>query len=71
MERELRYDVVVAGGGSAGVAAAVGARMAGAGTLLLERSPYLGGQATHSLVPAYCGFCTNGENWTQVACPPR
>lgn len=66
MERELRYDVVVAGGGSAGVAAAVGARRAGAGTLLLERSPYLGGQATHSLVPAYCGFCTNGENWTQV-----
>lgn len=66
MERELRYDVVVAGGGSAGVAAAIGARRAGAGTLLLERSPYLGGQATHSLVPAYCGFCTNGENWTQV-----
>lgn len=66
MDRELRYDIVVAGGGSAGVAAAIGACQAGAKTLLLERSPYLGGQATHSLVPAYCGFCTNGENWMQV-----
>lgn len=61
-----RYDVVVVGGGSAGVAAAIGARQAGAKTLLLERNPYFGGQATHSLVPAYCGFCTNGENWSQV-----
>ncbi|WP_280373555.1 FAD-dependent oxidoreductase, partial [Nocardia wallacei] len=31
-----RYDVVVAGGGSAGVAAAVGAARTGARTLLIE-----------------------------------
>ena len=53
--RGYQYDVVVAGGGAAGVAAAVGARKAGARTLLVERNPYLGGEATHSGVAA-CGF---------------
>jgi len=43
-------DVVVAGGGPAGVAAAVGAARAGAKTLLVERFGYLGGQATGGLV---------------------
>lgn len=66
MDRELYYDVAVVGGGSAGIAAAIGARDAGAETILLERNPYFGGQATHSQVHSYCGFCTNGENWTQV-----
>ena len=54
--RAERYDVVVAGGGTAGVAAAAGAARAGARTLLVERSPYLGGEATHSGVGAFCGF---------------
>ena len=48
MDRELYYDVAVVGGGSAGIAAAIGAHDAGAGTILLERNPYFGGQATHS-----------------------
>ena len=39
--RGYQYDVVVAGGGAAGVAAAVGARKAGARTLLVERNPYI------------------------------
>lgn len=51
-----RYDVIVAGGGSAGVAAAVGAANAGARTLLVENYGFLGGAATHSLVLAWCGF---------------
>src|SRR4051794_31568297 len=56
-----RYDVVVAGGGAAGVAAAVGAARCGAHTLLLERYGFLGGAATNALVLSYCGFFTAGE----------
>ena len=43
-------DVLVCGGGSAGVAAAVAAARSGAGVLLLERYGYLGGLATGGLV---------------------
>ena len=38
MERSYQYDIVVVGGGTAGVAAAVGAAKAGARTLLVERN---------------------------------
>lgn len=62
MSKILKYDVVIAGGGTAGVAAAVGAARAGAKTLLIERNPYLGGEATHSGVSAFCGFYTCGAN---------
>lgn len=54
--RDLHFDVVVAGGGSAGVAAAVGAADAGAKVLLVEASGFLGGAATLSQVLAWCGF---------------
>jgi hypothetical protein len=50
------YDVVVVGGGSAGVAAAVGAARTGASVCLIERYPFLGGAATASSVLSYCGF---------------
>lgn len=66
MERIYKYDVVVAGGGTAGVAAAVGAAEAGAKTLLIERNPYLGGEATHSGVGAFCGFYSCGKNPVKV-----
>jgi len=56
----------VVGGGTAGVAAAVGARRAGADVILIERSPYLGGEATHSGVGAFCGFYSCGENPVKV-----
>ena len=66
MERRYRYDVVIAGGGTAGVAAAVGAAQAGVKVLLVERNPYLGGEATHSGVGAFCGFYSCGENPVKV-----
>lgn len=50
------YDVIVAGGGSAGVAAAVGAARTGARTLLVEAGPCLGGAATLRNVLTYCGL---------------
>ncbi len=50
------YDVVVVGGGSAGIGAAVGAAQAGAAVHLIERYPFLGGAAIASSVLSYCGF---------------
>jgi hypothetical protein len=52
-------DVLVAGGGPAGIGAAVGAARAGARTLLVERNGFLGGVATAALmttwnVPSRC-----------------
>ncbi|MER7010238.1 FAD-dependent oxidoreductase [Saccharopolyspora sp. NPDC000359] len=52
------YDVIVAGGGSGGLGAALGARRAGARTLLVERGPCLGGAATLRNVVTYCGLHT-------------
>lgn len=43
-----RVDVLVCGGGVAGIAAAVAAARAGAKTLLIERAGFLGGTATGS-----------------------
>ena len=56
------YDVVVIGGGAAGVAAAVGARAAGATVRLVEQYPFLGGAATNSSVLALCGFFDQNRN---------
>src|SRR3954469_21941088 len=58
------YDVVVAGGGSAGVAAAIAASRCGARTLLIERAACLGGASTLRNVVTYCGLYTLGD-------PPR
>jgi hypothetical protein len=54
--RELSYDVVVVGGGSAGLAAALAAARAGARTALLERYGFLGGMATGGMVGTICGL---------------
>ena len=45
-----KYDLVVAGGGISGVAAAVSAAREGMSVLLLERDGYLGGAMTNMLV---------------------
>ena len=50
------YDVVVAGGGCAGVTAALAAARNGAKTLLIERESYLGGMLTGGLVHSLHGY---------------
>ena len=51
-----KADVLVAGGGTAGIAAAVSAARAGAQTLLIERRGALGGMASNALVHTLCGL---------------
>ncbi|MBN1321913.1 MAG: FAD-dependent oxidoreductase [Thermoleophilia bacterium] len=53
-------DVLVVGGGAAGIAAAIAAARSGARTMLVERYGFLGGLATTALVGAFCGLYTTG-----------
>ena len=50
------YDVIVAGGGTAGFAAAVTAAKAGKKTLIVEEKAYLGGTATGAQISMFMGF---------------
>ena len=62
----MSHDVIVAGGGTAGVAAAVGAAREGARVLLLERHGCLGGAAAVRNVLTLCGLYTLGEESRMV-----
>lgn len=53
------YDVVVLGGGPAGMAAAVAAARSGRSTLLVERYGFLGGMGTAAGVTNFCGLHAN------------
>jgi glycine/D-amino acid oxidase-like deaminating enzyme len=53
------YEVVVLGGGPAGIAAAAAAARAGAQTLLVERYGFLGGMGTAAGVTNFCGLHAN------------
>ncbi|MDD5198181.1 MAG: FAD-dependent oxidoreductase [Terrimicrobiaceae bacterium] len=53
-------DVAVVGGGSAGLAAAIAAARAGAETLLIERTGFLGGMGSLALVHTICGLYRSG-----------
>ncbi len=55
-----QYDVIVCGGGVAGVAAAVSAAKNGLSTLLLEKSNILGGLGTLGLINLFVPMC-NGR----------
>jgi NAD(P)-dependent dehydrogenase (short-subunit alcohol dehydrogenase family) len=56
MATDRHTDVVVLGGGAAGVAAAVAAAGKGAKVILIERNAYLGGKATAAQVGTVCGL---------------
>src|SRR5271157_3633007 len=56
-----KYEVVVVGGGVAGIAAAIACKRIGANTLLVERFGYLGGTATASLMNNVNGFSNQVE----------
>lgn len=58
--RRASHDVIVAGGGVAGVAAALTAASRGASVLLIEKSNILGGLATLGLVNLFVPLC-NGR----------
>lgn len=62
MNTKKAYDVIVVGGGIAGVAAAVSAVRQGAGVLLLEKSFNLGGLATGGLISLYEPLCDGKGN---------
>ncbi|MBW8349821.1 FAD-dependent oxidoreductase [Bacillus sp. IITD106] len=62
MKRELEYDVVVVGGGPAGINAGIASGRAGAKTLLVERYGFLGGMSTVALVYPWMTFHTNSGN---------
>lgn len=51
------YDVIVIGGGVAGISAALAAKRLGANTLLIEKSVMLGGLATLGHVVIYLPLC--------------
>ena len=61
------YDVVVAGGGPAGTAAAVAASRAGARTLLVESQGCLGGVGTSGGVACFLGSQKRGKHGPAVA----
>lgn len=62
VELRAEVDVFVAGGGPAGIAAAVTAARQGRKVFLAESFQFLGGAATAALVPAYMPF-TNGVDF--------
>ncbi|WP_300265448.1 FAD-dependent oxidoreductase, partial [Microbacterium sp.] len=55
------FDVIVTGGGPAGVIAAIAAARGGARTLLIERYGFVGGMSTSALVTPISEFRVGGQ----------
>ena len=65
----MKADVLVMGGGSAGLAAAVTAARTGASTVIVERQGMLGGMGTASLVHTFCGLYRMDGERAEIANP--
>ncbi len=63
-----RADVVVVGGGPAGMSAAVAASRNGASVCLVERYPYLGGLASGGMVLVLDDMCSGAEITVRGLC---
>lgn len=61
-----KYDVIVCGAGSAGVAAACSAAKAGARTLLLERHSYGGGILTAAMIHTFDAIKSCADNSVEI-----
>ncbi len=62
METILHTDILVLGGGSAGIAAAVAAARQGLNVTLIQRIAFLGGKATAAEVGTVCGLYHYSKN---------
>lgn len=66
MKSALTCDVLVIGGGAAGIGAAIAAGRAGAKTILLERYGFLGGLASAAWVGTICGLYLRDTTGTEA-----
>ena len=57
-----KYDLVVVGGGLAGVCAAISAARLGCKTALVQERPVLGGNSSNEIRVPVCG-CGNYHSW--------
>lgn len=62
------FDVIIVGGGAAGIGAAIGAKQAApaARVLIVESEGCLGGAGTHRGVNSFCGIYSVGPNPRRV-----
>ena len=58
VEVSEELDLLVVGGGAAGIAAAISGARGGLRTALVEEMPFLGGMSTGGCVGTFCGFYT-------------
>ena len=63
LNSDNKYDVIVGGGGLAGVSAAIAAAREGINVLLIEKNGFLGGMATAGLVNPLMPYCIWKASW--------